>query len=246
MRFHSPPTVVTFAGLALWSVVAAPAQEKPAPAPGETLNTAPVQETVQAAPAFLRWKNGDALPGKLLESEPGQVHWASPLFTDELVVDAGALDSVFFPEQPAPPTEAFRVGTVSGDVWVADLIGADHDSFLFSSLRHGPIRVKRSAVHSLDRRQHPNLVFDGSQLSYWNLQQEGAIKHMTYKVYESKKWSRVRFPEFFRTGASGGGRFSGGLARSSTCQKGRQFWHGVRGTAGSECAGRLHVRTRLG
>ena len=196
MRFHSPPTVVTFAGLALWSVVAAPAQEKPAPAPGETLNTAPVQETVQAAPAFLRWKNGDALPGKLLESEPGQVHWASPLFTDELVVDAGALDSVFFPEQPAPPTEAFRVGTVSGDVWVADLIGADHDSFLFSSLRHGPIRVKRSAVHSLDRRQHPNLVFDGSQLSYWNLQQEGAIKHMTYKVYESKKWSRVRFPDF--------------------------------------------------
>ena len=26
----------------------------------------------------LRWKNGDVLPGKLLESEAGQVHWTSP------------------------------------------------------------------------------------------------------------------------------------------------------------------------
>ena len=31
----------------------------------------------QQPTAYLRWKNGDVLGGKLLESKPGKVHWAS-------------------------------------------------------------------------------------------------------------------------------------------------------------------------
>ena len=32
----------------------------------------------QEPTAYLHWKNGDVLPGMLLESKPGTVRWASP------------------------------------------------------------------------------------------------------------------------------------------------------------------------
>ncbi|HCK15195.1 TPA: hypothetical protein DHW51_13820, partial [Candidatus Poribacteria bacterium] len=131
----------------------------------------------------LRWKNGDALPGKLLESKAGQVRWTSPYFSDNLVIDVGALDSILFSKRSTPPTETFRVSMVSGDVWIADLIGADNNTFLFSSERHGQVRVSRNAIYTLNQQQNPNLVFNGSSLPNWNLPQEGGIKDMTYKVY---------------------------------------------------------------
>ena len=126
-------------------------------------------ETSQGYTQKLRWKNGDVLPGKLLESTSGVIRWASPHFSDDLVVDISVLDSVIFPKQSEPVTEAFRVATVSGDVWMADIVDSDDDTFLFSSERHGQFRVKRAAIYTLERRMHPNLVFDGSQLTNWKL-----------------------------------------------------------------------------
>ena len=129
--------------IALICLVASPAlsgwAQQAAVAPGTAEVDAALARAAQPPEqaAFLRWKNGDALPGTLLESQPGQIHWSSPLFADDLVIDVKALDSIFFPERLLPPSEAFRVGTVSGDVWVADLIGADQETFLFSSQRHG-------------------------------------------------------------------------------------------------------------
>ena len=117
----------------------------------------------------LRWKNGDALPGNLLKSAPGVIRWSSSYFSDDLIVDIGVLDSVVFPKQSVPATEAFRVGTVSGDIWIADIVDSGEDTFLFSSARHGQFRVNREAIYSLERRVHPNLVFDGSQLTNWEL-----------------------------------------------------------------------------
>ena len=117
----------------------------------------------------LRWKNGDALPGKLLKSASGVLHWSSPYFSDDLSVDIGVLDSVAFPKQSVPATEAFRVGTVAGDIWIADIIDSDEKTFLFSSERHGRFRVSREAIYSLERREHPNLIFDGSQMTNWEL-----------------------------------------------------------------------------
>ena len=131
-------------------------------------------ETSQVYTQKLRWKNGDILPGKLLESTSGAIRWASPHFSDDLVIDIGVLDSIIFPEQSVPATEAFRVGTVSGDIWMADIIDSDEDTFLFSSKRHGLFRVNRAAIYTLERRVHPNLVFDGSQLTNWKLPKEDA------------------------------------------------------------------------
>ncbi|MDE0682888.1 MAG: hypothetical protein OXI63_08245 [Candidatus Poribacteria bacterium] len=45
--------------------------------------------TVQAeeTKTLLRWKNGGSLPGQLQESSSGTIHWASPYFLDDLVVE---------------------------------------------------------------------------------------------------------------------------------------------------------------
>ena len=115
----------------------------------------------------LRWKNGDILPGTLMESDPGTVCWASEYFSDNLVVDISVLDSILFPKQSAPPTEAFQINTTSDDLWTADLIGADDNTFLFSSKRHGQVRVNRDAIYTLNRRESSNLIFDGSRLTAW-------------------------------------------------------------------------------
>lgn len=120
----------------------------------------------------LHWKNGDTLPGQLLESKSGKIHWSSPHFSDNLIVDVNVLDSIVFPKQAVPVTEAFRVGTVSGDIWMANLIGSDDNTLLFSSTRHGEFRVKREMIYTLESREHSNLLFDGSQLSAWKLPEQ--------------------------------------------------------------------------
>ena len=121
----------------------------------------------------LHWKNGDSLPGQLLESKLGEIHWSSPHFSDDMIVDVNVLDSIVFPKQSVLATEAFRVGTVFGDIWMADLIGSDDNTLLFSSKRHGEFRVKREMIYTLESREHFNLLFDGSQLSAWKLPQQG-------------------------------------------------------------------------
>ncbi|RKU27759.1 hypothetical protein C6499_11015 [Candidatus Poribacteria bacterium] len=133
--------------------------------------------TIQAeeTETLLHWKNGDTLPGQLLESEPGKegkIHWASPHFSDTLVIDADVLDAIVFPKQSVSATEAFRVGTVSGDIWMADLISSDDNTFLFSSKRHGQFRVNRDMIYTLESREHSNLLFDGSQLTAWKLPEQ--------------------------------------------------------------------------
>ena len=132
--------------------------------------------TIQAeeTETLLRWKNGDTLPGQLVGSKQGaektgKIHWASPHFLDNLVIDANVLDAIIFPKQSVPATETFRVGTVSGDIWMADLIGSDDNTFLFSSKRHGQFRVKREMIYTFESRGHTNLLFNGSQLTAWKL-----------------------------------------------------------------------------
>ena len=117
----------------------------------------------------LHWKNGDTLPGQLLESKSGKIHWSSPHFSDNLIVDVNVLDSIVFPKKSVSAKEAFRVGTVSGDIWIADIIGSDENTLLFSSKRHGEFRVNREMIYTLENRKHSNLLFNGSQLSAWKL-----------------------------------------------------------------------------
>jgi hypothetical protein len=132
--------------------------------------------TIQAQETLLRWKNGDSLSGKLLDSKSGKIRWKSPYFSDDLIVDINVLDSVVFSKQFSSTTETFRVGTVSGDVWTADIVDSDENTFLFSSKRYGTFRVNRTAIYSLENREHSNLVFDGSQLASWLISNKDQTK----------------------------------------------------------------------
>ena len=139
----------------------------------------------------MRWHNGDVLSGTLIEGTSSQVRWSTAISTDDLVVDSNVLEAIVFSRPTELSTEAFRVCTVSGDVFVADLVGSDESSFVFSSGRLGKVRVDRDAVYSLNRLENPNLVFDGSQYKDWNLALEGPIKDLTYRVFHiDEAWER--------------------------------------------------------
>ena len=150
--------------------------------------------------AVLRWKNGDVLVGKLLESESGQIRWLSPVFSEALVVDSNALKSITFPVETPQPAEAFRVATIAGDVFTGDLVASDETTLHFTSTRYGRILVNRDAVYSLTRHVHPNLIFDGSQIVDWDVALQGPVKDSIYKVYTGD-WTESDdegFPNFSR------------------------------------------------
>jgi len=150
--------------------------------------------------AVLRWKNGDVFAGTLLESKSRQIRWSSPIFSEALVVDSEALESITFPAQTVQPTEAFRIGTVSGDVFTGDLVASDENTLHFTSKRCGKLRVNRDAVYSLNRRIHPNLILDGSQIVDWDVELQGPVKDSTYKAYTGDWPERDQegFPNFSR------------------------------------------------
>ena len=56
---------------------------------------------------ILHWKNGDSLPGQLLESKLGEIHWSSPHFSDDMIVDVNVLDAIVFPKQPVSANRGF-------------------------------------------------------------------------------------------------------------------------------------------
>ncbi len=170
------------------------------------VDTLPAQEKS----ARLRWSNGDLLPGRLLESEAGQIRWFSPIFAEDLVVNASVLQSIVFPKQTVQPSEAFRIGTVTGDVFTANLVGSDEDAILVSSKRQGQFRLNRDAIYSLNRIRNPNLVFDGSQFKDWAVPLNGLIKDLSYKAYKGN-WARAaRFPDLSRLTPVEEGRFGAG------------------------------------
>ncbi len=119
------------------------------------------------AEELLRWKNGDSLVGKQLKSTSGKIRWQSPYFSDALEIDKRVLDSIVFSKETEASQGTFRIATVSGDVWTADIIDSDENTYLFSNKCFGQFRVNRSSIYSLESRDHSNLLFDGSQLSSW-------------------------------------------------------------------------------
>ena len=159
MQWNLKKMLITVSVLAMLWVPTTQAQEA-----GE-----PLEQHLQAYTQTLRWRNGNVLPGQLLESTVGIIRWVSPYFSDDLVVDMSVLDSVIFSEQSTPATEAFRIETVSGDIWMADIIDSGDNTFLFSSKRHGRFRVNRATIYILERWVHSNFIFDGSQLTAWEL-----------------------------------------------------------------------------
>lgn len=111
-----------------------------------------------------------------------------------------------------PPGEAFRIVTVAGDVFTGDLVGSDESTLHFASKRYGMIRVNRDTVYSFARRSHSNLIFDGSQMSDWDVALQGPVKDSIYRVY-SGDWAESDdegFPHFSKLSPAEMGRLPAG------------------------------------
>ena len=200
-----------------------------------------VSAQVSQPVAELRWKNGDALPGRLLEGSADQIRWSSPIFSEALTFDTKVLRSIHFAGkrglalavQEGEAEESFRIGTATGDVFVADIVSADASSFLFSSQRFGQVRVGRDAVDSLARRTHPNLIHDGSRFRE-SEGQLGPIQDLSYKVYEEEwDWEEKDLPDFPNLTPVRSGRLAAGFLDLELAES--------KGTFAMEFEGRLEI-----
>lgn len=130
----------------------------------------------------LHWKNGDALSGTLLPSEGPWVSWDSPVFLDPLQVNTRSLQSIRFPKIPGQRNHHFRFTTISGDVFDAEIVGSDHETFSLKSQRFGLFQLNRDAVYSVHRNDSPHELFNGSGFGQWSVALGGPILNLRYAI----------------------------------------------------------------
>ena len=133
----------------------------------------------------IRWKNGDVLPGRILQSQNPVLHFSSEIFQDNLAISTSELEALEFDSEKENSDLDFLIVTTTGDVIKANLIDANENSFIFSSKRLSRIQIKRDSVYSLNRLNNPNLIFDGSQFNQWDLASKETINNLVGKNYVS-------------------------------------------------------------
>ena len=129
----------------------------------------------------IRWKNGDVLPGRILKSENSVLRFSSEIFQDNLAISTSELEALEFDSGKENSDLGFLIVTTTGDVIKANLIDANENFFIFSSKRLSRIQIKRDSVYSLNRVNNPNLIFDGSQFSQWDLAAKKTISNLPGK-----------------------------------------------------------------
>ncbi|SVE05620.1 uncharacterized protein METZ01_LOCUS458474, partial [marine metagenome] len=133
----------------------------------------------------IRWKNGDVLPGRILQSQNPVLRFSSEIFQNNLAVSTSELEALEFDSEKEESDLGFLIVTTTGDVIKANLVDANENSFIFSSKRLSRIQIKRNSVYSLTRLNNPNLIFDGSQFNQWDLASKKTINNLVSKNYVS-------------------------------------------------------------
>ena len=188
------------------------------PPPGKAILSDPV----------LVWKNGDALPGRMVKIQEGTLHWESPLFQDPVGVSLDALEAIRYPKTPLLERHPFRIVTSSGDNFLADLVGADESSFTMESRLLGSFDVQRNAIYAFDRIDNPNLIFEGSKFSEWGIRQDGPIRKLRYRVYglspqRNALENRPEFPPLAEREPVASGQYPAGYLDLSLAQSRQSF-----------------------
>lgn len=117
--------------------------------------------------------NGDQLPGAPAEGDgPQAIGWQSPAFTAPFRFDVGGVMEIVFPTERRPAAWAdddYRFELAGGDVLLGKLVGLSDTHWEIESTVAGRVRVKRSAVRSLDRcGGNTSLVYSGPNvLAEW-------------------------------------------------------------------------------
>ena len=96
----------------------------------------------------IRWKNGDVLPGRILQSQNSVLHFSSEIFQDNLAISTSELEALEFDSEKGKSDLDFLIVTTTGDVINANLVDANENSFIFSSKRLSRIQIKRNSVYS--------------------------------------------------------------------------------------------------
>lgn len=182
-----------------------------------------VEAQVLDQTGMLRWKNGDFLPGTLLESSPEEIRWSSELFLDELKIKTDTLESIQW-ELPETQAEgAFQIVTLQGDRFSADLVQANGAQVTLDHPRFGNATVALSSIRSITRRDSPNLLFDGVSLNAWNSSARGPIKNLTYHVFHGNwKWNED-FPDLRQLKPYQSGSYPSGYIQTELGGMARKF-----------------------
>ncbi len=155
------------------------------------------QSTGQEVNRFgaLQWRNGDVLPGRLLESPADSVRWASDLFLDELEIRNDVLESIRWETPLTEPEGDFLIVTKHGDRFTADLKQADAEAIAVEHPRFGDVSIALESIRSITRRDNERLLFDGATLDAWNSSATGPIKKLRYALYHGNWQWDEDFPD---------------------------------------------------
>ena len=132
----------------------------------------------------LRWRNGDMMPGTLLEAEAGQVRWSSPQWPEPWILEAGSLEAVEFDGPTSTHGGTWRILTHAGDSLLADLEGADDLEFHIGSPILETRRIRREAVRMMERLENPDRIFLAGSYRDWLESDRGPILDLRYRIYK--------------------------------------------------------------
>ena len=154
----------------------------------------------------LHWKNGDQLPGELLDGTRTHLRWQSPAFVTPFSLDIRYLDAIRCPP-PAHPlrvADPLRLETLSGNVLYGELAKITPTHITLNCRRHGQIQIRRSAVLSLRGMDNPVLIdFGPTGLAGWKTLSRGrrvsewktnAENHLSTKVVGAELFRDLKLP----------------------------------------------------
>ncbi len=109
----------------------------------------------------LRWRNGETVPGELIEASPEQMQWKTPLFDDPLVLRWTALERIEQSLPAAANPDLFSIVLRNGCHLFGQLVSITDSAVAIHSTRHGDASLKRSEVLAIRRVKGPNLQATG-------------------------------------------------------------------------------------
>lgn len=107
----------------------------------------------------LQWSNGEWIGGDFVGIEAGHTIWKTPMFGEPVRVRLDALKRVNRFKLDEKTTEPFSIRLVDGSRLYGTIVGLDADVLELKSPRYGTLRVKRDAVHSVQRLQAEGMLY---------------------------------------------------------------------------------------
>lgn len=134
-----------------------------------------ITSTLSAADdAWLRWRNGDELRGRILESESDRIVWKSEMFQEPLRLSLEQLSGIRFAasnreEQKEGEEAPFRVLLTNGDQLEGDLLAIDRNSITVRCAPfREPVRIRKESIRRVVQINSAYLRYSGpGELDDW-------------------------------------------------------------------------------